>query len=145
MGRSPGERNGCPLQHSGLEYCMDCIVHGVTKSWTQLSDFHFMELLGDWENKQPPLERAPGEEVISLCVCVCVCVVNKGRIPVLLREQAVESGIKIPVLLMTSCVTSSICLAALCFTFLKCKIVIHLQLRMFYIQSPFSYPLTTSL
>ena len=20
---------------------MDCIVHGVTKSWTQLSDFHF--------------------------------------------------------------------------------------------------------
>ena len=20
---------------------MDCIVHGVTKSWTQLGDFHF--------------------------------------------------------------------------------------------------------
>ena len=20
---------------------MDCIVHGITKSWTQLSDFHF--------------------------------------------------------------------------------------------------------
>ena len=20
---------------------MDCIVHGVTKSWTRLSDFHF--------------------------------------------------------------------------------------------------------
>ena len=25
----------------GLENFMDCIVHGVTKSWTQLSDFHF--------------------------------------------------------------------------------------------------------
>ena len=25
----------------GLENSMDCIVHGVSKSWTQLSDFHF--------------------------------------------------------------------------------------------------------
>ena len=102
-----------------------------------------MELLGVWENKQPPLDRAPEEEVIYLSVCF----VNKGRIPVLLREQAVESGIKIPVLLMTSCVTSGIFLTSLCFTFLKCKmgIIIHLQLRMFYIQSPFSYSLTTSL
>ena len=23
---------------------MDCIVHGVTKSWTRLSDFHFHKL-----------------------------------------------------------------------------------------------------
>ena len=30
-----------PLQYSGLENSMDSIVHGVTKSWTQLSDFHF--------------------------------------------------------------------------------------------------------
>ena len=30
-----------PLQYSGLENFMDCIVHGVTKSWTRLSDFHF--------------------------------------------------------------------------------------------------------
>ena len=29
------------LQYSGLENSMDSIVHGVTKSWTQLSDFHF--------------------------------------------------------------------------------------------------------
>ena len=29
------------LQHSGLENSMGCIVHGVTKSQTQLSDFHF--------------------------------------------------------------------------------------------------------
>ena len=31
-----------PLQYSGLENSMDCIVHGVAKSWTQLSDFHFL-------------------------------------------------------------------------------------------------------
>ena len=41
LGRSPGEGNGYPLQYSGLENSMDCIVHGVTKSRTQLSDFHF--------------------------------------------------------------------------------------------------------
>ena len=32
---------GYPLQYSGLENSMDCIVHGVTKSQTRLSDFHF--------------------------------------------------------------------------------------------------------
>ena len=39
--RSAGEGIGYPLQYSGLEISMDCIVYGVTKSWTQLSDFHF--------------------------------------------------------------------------------------------------------
>ena len=38
--RLPGEGKSYPLQYSGLENSMDCIVHGVTKSWTQLSDFH---------------------------------------------------------------------------------------------------------
>ena len=32
LGRSLGEGNGYPLQHSGLENSMDCKVHGVTKS-----------------------------------------------------------------------------------------------------------------
>ena len=41
LGRSPGEGNGYPLQYSGLENSMDCIVHGVAKSRTQLSDFHY--------------------------------------------------------------------------------------------------------
>ena len=40
-GRSPGGGKGYPLQYSGLENSMDCIVHGVTKSQTELSDFHF--------------------------------------------------------------------------------------------------------
>ena len=31
--RSPGEGKGYPLQYSGLENSMDCIIHGVAKSW----------------------------------------------------------------------------------------------------------------
>ena len=44
--RSPGEENGNPLQYCYLENSMDtgtwwAEVHGVTKSWTWLSDFLF--------------------------------------------------------------------------------------------------------
>ena len=39
--RSPGEGVGYPLQYSGLENSMDCIVHGVTKSQTRLVTFMF--------------------------------------------------------------------------------------------------------
>ena len=45
LGRSPGEGKGYPLQHSGLENSMDWIVHGVAKSRTRLSSFHFTSLL----------------------------------------------------------------------------------------------------
>ena len=31
LGRFPGEGKGYPLQYSGLENSMDCVVHGVTK------------------------------------------------------------------------------------------------------------------
>ena len=41
LGRSLGEGKGYPLQYSGLENSMDCIVLRVTKSQTRLSDFHF--------------------------------------------------------------------------------------------------------
>ena len=41
LGKSPGEGKGRPLQYSGLENSMDCIVHGVAKSQKQLSNFHF--------------------------------------------------------------------------------------------------------
>ena len=37
LGSIPGlgrEGKGYPLQYSGLENSMDCIVHGVAKSWT---------------------------------------------------------------------------------------------------------------
>ena len=36
-------REGYPLQYSGLENSMDCIVQGIKKSWTPLSDFHFQD------------------------------------------------------------------------------------------------------
>ena len=46
LGRSSGEGNDNPLQYSCLENPMDggawrAIVHGVAKSWPQLSDFTF--------------------------------------------------------------------------------------------------------
>ena len=46
LGRSPGEGNGNPLEYSCLENSMDAgtswaTVHGVPKSWTQLSNFAF--------------------------------------------------------------------------------------------------------
>ena len=37
---SPGEWEGYPLQYSGLENTIDCIVHGVAKSQTWPGDFH---------------------------------------------------------------------------------------------------------
>ena len=47
-GRSPGEGNGYPLQHSCLEKSMNrgawqATVTGITKSWT-LNDLHFTSL-----------------------------------------------------------------------------------------------------
>jgi len=41
LGRSPGEGKGYSLQYSGLENSMDYTVHGVAKSQTKLSNFHF--------------------------------------------------------------------------------------------------------
>ena len=48
LGRSPGGRHGNPLQYSCLENSMDRgawrdTVHGVAKSQTQLSNFHFQQ------------------------------------------------------------------------------------------------------
>ena len=45
-GRTPGEGHGNPLQYPGLENSMNretwqATVHGVTKSQTRLSNFHF--------------------------------------------------------------------------------------------------------
>ena len=37
-------------QYSGLENCMDCIVHGIAKSRTWLSNFHFSSFAGTWSS-----------------------------------------------------------------------------------------------
>ena len=44
LGRSLGEGKDYPLQYSGLENSMNYIVHGVTKTWTRLSDFNSLTL-----------------------------------------------------------------------------------------------------
>ena len=60
LGRSPGKRKGYPLQYSGLEHSMDCIVQGVTKSWrTWLSNIHFQ-----------PLKKVESQEKGGTCLWV---------------------------------------------------------------------------
>ena len=49
LGRSAVEGKGYPLQCSGLDNSMDCIVYGVTKSRTRLGDFQFhLKILAHW-------------------------------------------------------------------------------------------------
>ena len=80
LGRSPREGRGYPLQYSGLENSMGSIVHGVTKSLTCLSDFHFtytyMGFPGGSDSKEfacnagdqgsiPGSGRSPGEDMAT--------------------------------------------------------------------------------
>ena len=58
--RSPGERKGYPLQYPGLENSMDYTVHGVAKSQTRLSNFHFQFLSCALESYN--LSSHPGSE-----------------------------------------------------------------------------------
>ena len=51
LGRSPGEGKGYPLQYSGLENSMDCIVHGVSES-----------------------DMTEQLSLIDMCVCMYICV-----------------------------------------------------------------------
>ena len=52
LGRYPGKGKDYPLQYSGLENSMDCIVHGITKSCTRLSNFHFHSDISTTEKKK---------------------------------------------------------------------------------------------
>ena len=60
LGRSPGEANSYPLQYSDLENSMDCIVHGVTNSQTQLINFHLH--FGD---QSKDIQRAHGIGIVK--------------------------------------------------------------------------------
>ena len=42
LGRCPVEGKVYPIQYSGLENSMDCVVHGVAKSRTRLSNLGFL-------------------------------------------------------------------------------------------------------
>ena len=63
LGRYPGEGKSYSLQYSGLENSMDCIVHGITKSRTRLSDFHF---------------RLKIQNLIKISICgyACECILK---------------------------------------------------------------------
>ena len=98
LGRSPGEGNGYPLQCSGLENAMDCIVHGVAKSWTRLSDFHFhtfhlMYWCKSWTIKKAECQRTDGFE---LCWRRLLRVLWKARRPnqSILKEIKPEYSLK---------------------------------------------------
>ena len=55
LGWSLAEGKGYPLQYSGLENSMDCIVHGVAKNQTRLSDFHFqVQFSNAWSHHSDP-------------------------------------------------------------------------------------------
>ena len=70
LGRSPEERNGYPFQYSGLENYMDCIVHGVSKSQTPWSHFHFHLASFLWKSPWA-LIICPQWSFSSECHCVC--------------------------------------------------------------------------
>ena len=59
-GRSPGEGNGYPLQYSGLENSMDCIVYGIATSQTTLNNFHFTwaSLVAQLVKNPPAMQEA---------------------------------------------------------------------------------------
>ena len=65
LGRFPGEGKGNPLQYSGLEDSMDCVVHGVAKNQAQLNDFHFF-FSDFW--RWVTIKNYEGSEIINL-VC----------------------------------------------------------------------------
>ena len=67
LGRSPEEGKSYPLQYSGLENSMDCIVHGFTKSQTWLSNFHAHTPEWMWE-----LDHEEGWESRNWCFLIVV-------------------------------------------------------------------------
>jgi len=72
LGRSPGEGKGYPLQYSGLENSIGCIVHGVSKSQTRLSNFHFQTMTSGIESSFLPYYPLPLLPFISLFCRVLV-------------------------------------------------------------------------
>ena len=63
LGRSPKEGKGYIIQYCGLENFMDCTVHGVAKSRTRLTDFHFhFQCKAHWK----PLAD-------KICSLICNC------------------------------------------------------------------------
>ena len=64
-GRSPGGGKAYPLQCSRLENSMDCIVHGVAKNQTRLSDFHFPRM-SCWSSQNYSTSVSTGQITVIL-------------------------------------------------------------------------------
>ena len=73
LGRSPGEGKGYPLQYSGLENSTECVVHGVAKSWTRLSDFHFLSMVVYWFEGGPTTLILPNSFSFSFFLYFWLC------------------------------------------------------------------------
>ena len=97
LGRSPGEGNGNALQYSCLENSMDreawwATVHGVAKSWTQLSDFTFTFFQnhvysinqlckhGDQLLALSHHRQEKGMSLVSVMAGTCLCWKSQGEI-----------------------------------------------------------------
>ena len=65
--RSPGEGNSYLLQYSGQENSRDCIVHGVLKNQTRLSDFHFLSFMEHLQCARDCEQDGLFSEEITLC------------------------------------------------------------------------------
>ena len=79
LGRSPGEGKGSPLQFSGLENSMNCIVHRVTKSQIRLSDFkksfciqHLNSVLESNKKFKPQIRKKKKKHLGSGNICTNV-------------------------------------------------------------------------
>ena len=109
LGRSPGEGNGYPLQYSGQENSIDCIVHGVTKRWTLLRIFTFQHLFpsiifklekdiklfstsyccfDDWNESTEKLEQCLLSGLIFVLLHSCQCTFQVSTTPLKLASPA---------------------------------------------------------
>ena len=101
MGWSPGEGKGYPLQYSGLENSMDCTVHGVANSQTQLSDFHsyiFLEIVYNETFLSYDMHECPVTSVVSnslwpLCTVARQVSLSSTISQSLLKIMSIESVI----------------------------------------------------
>ena len=65
LGRSPGEGDGYPLQYSGLENSMDCIVQGDAKSQTWLRDLRSLGFLGGSNGKESTCNAGDPDSILG--------------------------------------------------------------------------------
>ena len=83
LGRSPGEEKGYLFQCSGLENSMDCIVHGSAKSWTWLSNFHYIttEHRSPQRIKQSSLYYTVNFHLLSILYIVLIVYIRQSQSP----------------------------------------------------------------